>query len=159
MDPLLQLLEENARLTNAQLAAMLAVSEAEVAKRIEAYEQAGIIRGYQAAVDWERTDRERVQAIIEVKISPKAENGFDETANLISQFPEVESCYLMSGGYDVAVMVNGRTFQEIAYFVSHKLAPLEGVQQTGTHFVLRKYKDRGLAMEQEEDLREDLGKC
>lgn len=143
---LLKLLADNAKLSNAQLATMLGVSEAEMAEAIAALEKEGIIRAYKALIDWEKTDRNLVSARIEIKVTPKANMGFEEIAYTISQFPEVETCYLMSGGYDLALTISGKTFKDIALFVAHRLAPLDTVQSTSTHFVLRRYKERGILM-------------
>lgn len=144
MNKLLSLLEKNARLTNEQLAAMLGTTEAQVAAEIEQFERIGVLRGYKALVDWEKTDRDLCTARIELKVTPKSGRGFDELANTIAQFDEVETVYLMSGGYDLALTVNGKTFKDVSLFVSHRLAPLDSVVSTSTHFVLRKYKERGV---------------
>ena len=144
MHELLTLLEENARYTAAELAAMLGQTEAEVAAAIAEYKKQGIIRGYKAIIDWERTDRDYVSARIELKVTPKRDRGFEELAEQISQYEEVQSLYLMSGGYDLALTVVGATFKDIASFVAYRLAPMESVVSTATHFVLRKYKDKGM---------------
>jgi DNA-binding Lrp family transcriptional regulator len=146
MSELLKLLEENARHTDEELAAMLGVSERDVREQIEEYERAGVICGYKTIVDWEKTERDFVSARIELKITPKRDRGFDELAEIISGFPEVQSLYLMSGGYDLALTIVGESFKDIANFVAHRLAPLESVQSTATHFVLRKYKDRNAVL-------------
>lgn len=145
---LLKLLADNAKLSNAQLASMLDATEEEIAAAIADYEAEGIIRGYKAIVDWDRTDRNLVCARIELKVIPKSNMGFEDIARTVSQFREVETCYLMSGGYDIALTISGKTFKDIALFVAHRLAPLEAVQSTATHFVLKKYKERGLIMEE-----------
>ncbi|MGI6264714.1 MAG: Lrp/AsnC family transcriptional regulator [Acutalibacteraceae bacterium] len=144
MNKLLKLLETNARKSNAELAVMLGVTEQQVADQIAALEREGAIRGYQALVDWDRTDREYVTAIIELKVSPKKDSGFESIAEAVARLEEVESVYLMSGGYDLSVVVSGRTFQEVAMFVSKRLSPMDAVLSTATHFVLRRYKDRGV---------------
>ncbi len=141
MDKLLKLLDANARLTDAQLAAMLGTTEEDIRARIAELEKTGAIRAYKALVDWDKTDRACVTAIIELKVIPRRDVGFEGIAEQIMAFDEVESVYLMSGGYDLSVRVNGRTFQEIAAFVARRLAPLESVQSTATHFVLRRYKE------------------
>ncbi len=146
IDKLLKLLADNAKLSDAQLATMLGAAEADVAAAIADLEKAGIIKGYKALIDWDKTDRNLVSARIEIKVIPKSNMGFEEIAYTISQFPEVETCYLMSGGYDLALTISGKTFKDIALFVAHRLAPLEPVQSTTTHFVLRKYKERGIMM-------------
>lgn len=143
MYDLLKLLEENARYTNEELSDMLGISPSEVEQKMQEYESKGILRGYKAIVDWEKTERDLVIARIELKVIPVRDSGFEELAAQISRFPEVQSLYLMSGGYDLAVTIAGKSFKEIAYFVAYRLAPLDAVQSTATHFVLRKYKDRG----------------
>lgn len=148
-DKLLGLMAENAQLTNTQLAALLDASESEVATEIDTLEKEGVIKGYKAFIDWDKTDRNLVNARIELKVIPKSTMGFEEIAYTISQFPEVETCYLMSGGYDLALTIRGKTFKDISLFVAHRLAPLDGVQSTSTHFVLRKYKERGIIMADE----------
>ena len=150
MDLLLRLLDQNARLTDAQLATMLNVSENEVRSRIAALEKSGALCAYKAVIDWEKTDRNRVTAIIELKVIPRPDVGFEEIAERISAFEEVESVYLMSGGYDLSVRVNGHSFQEIASFVSRRLATLDSVQSTATHFILRRYKENNVAFNPEE---------
>lgn len=144
MEKLLNLLDNNARLTTEQLATMLGRTEQEVAKQITALEQSGAIRGYKALIDWDRTDREYVTAIIELRVTPKRDSGFESIAESIMRLEEVESVYLMSGGYDLSVQVTGRTFQEVAMFVAKRLSSMDAVLSTATHFVLRRYKDRGV---------------
>ena len=144
MEKLLKLLDSNARLTTDQLAVMLGRTEKEVAQQITELEQSGVIRAYKALIDWDRTDREYVTAIIELRVSPKRDSGFESIAQAIMRLEEVESVYLMSGGYDLSVVVTGRTFQEVAMFVAKRLSPMDAVLSTATHFVLRRYKDRGV---------------
>lgn len=141
MDQLLSLLSENARLTVGQMAAMLNIPEKEVTEKIDRYEKEGIIRGYKAIVNWEKVDKNKASALIELRVSPKRDRGFDEIAGRIMQFEEVESVYLMSGGYDLAVKVHGKSMQDIAMFVMRRLAPLDSVLSTATHFILTRYKD------------------
>ena len=141
MDKLLKLLDENARLTNAQLATMLGITEDEVCRQIAELEKSGAIRAYKAVVDWDKTDRQVVTAIIELKVTPRRDVGFESIAEQVMAFEEVESVYLMSGGYDLSVRVNGRSFQDIAAFVAKRLSTLDSVISTATHFVLRRYKD------------------
>ncbi len=141
MDKLLKLLDSNARLTDEQLATMLDMSAEDVHAQIAQYEKDGAIRAYKAVVDWDKTDRANVTAIIELKVTPRRDVGFEGIAEQIMAFEEVESVYLMSGGYDLSVRVNGRSFQEIAAFVAKRLAPLDSVISTATHFVLRRYKE------------------
>lgn len=142
MDRILALLEENAKLSYAQIAAMLDMTEEEVAHAVSEAEKTGVIKGYQAVVDWEKAGRDPIIAFIEVKVTPQPDFGFEQIAGRIMQFDEVSAVYLMSGGFDLTVIVEGTTFKEVAMFVSHRLAPLENVLSTATHFVLRKYKDR-----------------
>ncbi len=145
MKKLLQLLENDCTLTQAQLAAMTGMSEEEVAQAVKQYEEERVLLGYKAIVDWERTDREAVTAMIEVSVTPQRGEGFDRIAQRIYQYDEVESLYLMSGGaYDLTVTISGRTLREVAQFVGEKLAPIEGVTGTATHFILKKYKEKHL---------------
>lgn len=138
---LLKLLSKNARTKNEDLAAMTGRSEAEVEKEIKKMEADGLIRGYKAVIDWERMDSAYVSAIIELKVTPKAGLGFEEVARRVMRYPEVESVYLMSGGYDLSVVVKGKTFQEVALFVAKELSTIDSVISTSTHFVLRRYKE------------------
>ncbi len=150
MNQLLNLLNENARLTNAQLAVMLDKSEAEVADAIASYEKQGIIRGYKAIINWEKVpSNNQVTALIELRVTPKRETGFDTIAHRIMEFEEVESVYLMSGGFDLAVMVHGQSMQEIAMFVAKRLSTLESVLSTATHFVLSRYKEGDVILNSE----------
>ena len=145
MKKLLQLLEDDCTLTHAQLAAMTGMSEEEVAQAVKQYEEERVLLGYKAIVDWERTDRETVTAMIEVSVTPQRGEGFDRIAQRIYQYDEVESLYLMSGGaYDLTVTISGRTLREVAQLVGEKLAPIEGVTGTATHFILKKYKEKHL---------------
>lgn len=155
MYDLLKLLEDNARLETHQIAAMLNMTEEEVRAAVREYEKAGIIKGYKTIVDWDKTDRDYISARIEVKVIPKKDRGFDELAHTIASLDEVQSVYLMSGGYDLALTVVGKTFQDVASFVAFRLAPLSGVQSTSTHFVLRKYKEKGIVID--EPLRDERG--
>ena len=144
MEQLLELLQGEAKLTPAQLAVMLGEREEDVVKAIQRYEKEGVIKGYHALINWEPTDIHRATALIELRVSPQKDTGFDEIAGRVMNFPEVESVYLMSGGYDLAVTVTGKTMSDIAMFVSRRLAPIGGVLSTATHFVLTKYKDGGV---------------
>lgn len=144
MNELLKLLEDNARLTDEQLARMLDKEVGEIRDMIEKYQRDRVVLGYKTIIDWDKTDKESVSALIEVKITPQRDRGFDRVAEKIYNYPEVESLYLMSGGFDFAVMIEGKTMKEVAYFVAMKLAPIEDVIATSTHFVLRKYKDKGV---------------
>lgn len=144
MDNLLKVLEDNANLTPDQLAAMCGKEVGDIKKMIAGYEKDGVILGYKTMIDWDKTDREYVSALIEVKITPQRDRGFDRVAEMIYNYPEVQSLYLMSGGFDLAVLIEGKTMREVAYFVAQKLAPIDDVISTATHFVLRKYKDKGV---------------
>lgn len=144
MERLLEFLHNDATLSPAQLAAMLGRSEEDVVRAIRQYEKDGVIKGYHTLINWERTDTPHALALIELRVTPQKDTGFDEIAGRIMNFPEVESVYLMSGGYDLAVNVRGKTMSDIAMFVAKRLAPIDGVLSTATHFVLTKYKDGGV---------------
>ena len=146
MDPLLKLLRENAALTPAQLSKMLNLPEAEIASRVKAYENDRVILGYRTVLNEEKLGVELVRAVIEVKITPERGVGFDRLAERIARYAEVNSCYLMSGGYDLLVVVEGNNLREVAAFVSEKLATVQGVLSTATHFMLRPYKEQGVLM-------------
>lgn len=143
---ILNLLERNGNLKAPELASMLGLEEETVAQAIRELEADGILRGYSAIIDWERFGQESVTAYIEVRVTPQRGQGFDRVAERIFQYPQVQACNLMSGGYDLYVVVEGRTMKEVALFVAEKLAPVESVLSTATHFVLRRYKDRGVLL-------------
>lgn len=149
MDELLKLLQTNALESPENLARMLGLTTAEVSARIQEYEKRGVIRGYQAILNEDELGLDNVTAVIEVKVTPQREGGFDTIAQRISRFPEVNSAYLMSGTYDLLLFVRGRTLREVASFVSERLSPLEGVLSTSTHFMLKTYKRLGVLMQQE----------
>ena len=142
--PILKLLEKDARLTAEQIATMLDCDVQSVKDEIAEMEKSGVILGYNTVVDWEKTERETVSAMIDVKLTPQRDRGFDRVAEKIYNYPEVKAVYLMSGSYDLSVLIEGRTMKEVAFFVSQKLAPIEAVISTATHFVLHKYKDTGV---------------
>ena len=144
MKQLLKLLEKDAHLTPAELALMCEKEEGDIKKMIDEYEKKGIVLGYTTVIDWDKTDTEYVNALIELKVTPRVGSGYDEIAERIYNYPEVESVYLMSGGFDLAVMLRGKTMREVAIFVASKLATIEAVTSTATHFVLRKYKDHNV---------------
>lgn len=146
MDRLLSLIEKNPRLTNAELAVMLGESEETVKEQIKTLEDSGIIKGYRAIIDKDKTAMQNVTALIEIKVHPKFDHGFEEIAERISQFDEVESVYLMSGGYDLCALVNNKTFQEVAMFVARRLSTLEDVLSTATHFILKRYKEQDIIL-------------
>ncbi len=150
MDKLLNVLDKNARLTNAQLAVMLGEAEEDIAAAIAKYEADGVIRGYKTLINWEKECKDHVTALIELRVTPKRDYGFEEIAKRIMLFDDVESVFLMSGGYDLAVLISGKSFQEIALFVAHRLSPMDSVLSTTTHFVLRRYKDSGVVFCDEE---------
>lgn len=144
MDSLLKLLDENARFSFEELASMTASTTEEVAAKIDEYERIGVLKGYKAVIDWERAGSDMVSSFIEVKITPKHNYGFDEFASEVAKFSEVQSVYLMSGGYDIMIEVLAKTFRDIAMFVSKRLSPMQSVLSTSTHFMLKRYKERGV---------------
>ena len=148
MDELLKLIQSNALESHENLARMLGLAPAEVRRRIADYEKRGVIRGYQAILNEDQLDLDKVTAVIEVKVTPQREGGFDTIAERIGRFPEVRSAYLMSGTYDVLLFVEGRTLRDVAAFVSERLSTLEGVLSTSTHFMLKTYKRFGVLMHQ-----------
>ena len=149
MDPLLKLLHDNAALTPARLGAMLDTPEAEITARIKAYEAAQVILGYRTVLNEEKLGVDTVRAVIEVKITPEREGGFDRIAERIAKYDEVRSCYLMSGAYDLLVEVEGSDLRQVAMFVAQKLATIQGVLSTATHFILKPYKEQGVLMKPE----------
>ncbi len=144
MEDILRLLEKNSKLTAEQIAVMLDKDPDAVAAAIKSFEKDEIILGYGALINWEKTMKEYVTAFIELKITPQLGEGFDKIAKKIYQYDMVKTVYLMSGGFDLAVFIEGRTLKEVALFVSEKLAPMDTVIATATHFVLKKYKDNGV---------------
>lgn len=144
MDKLLHLLSKNSQFTDAELASMLGEPVDYIRAQIKEYESKGIIKGYQAVVDWENVKTDYVEALIELKVTPKKETGFDEMAKICMAFDEVEAVYLMAGVYDFALIVRGETMQDIGMFVAKKLSTIESVVSTGTHFIMRRYKDKGI---------------
>ena len=138
---ILKLLSQNARYTVEELAVMIAAAPEAVAAEIEAMQKQGIICGYKTVIDWEKIDDTSVSAIIELNVVPKADLGFEEVAEKVSSYPEVEAVYLMSGGYDLNVVVKGKNLQDIARFVARELATIDSVTSTATHFVMRRYKE------------------
>lgn len=144
---ILELLENNADLTAKELAVILNLNIDEVEAAIAQYKKDGIIVGKRTVVNWQKTEREYVTAMIELKVTPQFGKGFDEIAERCFQYEQVKSVYLMSGGYDLALTVEGRTLTEVALFVAEKLAPMDQVLSTTTHFVLKKYKEDGILLE------------
>ena len=157
MEKLLQLIEDNAVLTEKEIALMLSKEEGDVKKMITELEREGVILGRKTIIDWDKTDREYVSALIEVKVMPQRDDGFDKIAERICNYPEIKSLYLMSGGFDFTVLIEGKTMKEVAFFVARKLATVEFVTSTATHFVLKRYKDKGVIYKSpEEDKRGQL---
>ena len=146
MDELLKLLRDDASLTSAQIAGRLGREEGEVKSRIKSLESEGVILGYRTVINEDKLEVDLVRAVIEVKITPEREGGFDRLATRIAKFDEVRSCYLMSGGYDLMVVVEGRDLKAVSLFVSEKLATIQGVISTVTHFMLKPYKEQGVLM-------------
>jgi len=154
-EELLAIIEKNSRIDLKELAIILGVEEIDVVNELAALESEGIICGYHTLINWEKTDIEKVSALIEVRVTPQRGQGFDNVAERIEKYPEVRSVYLMSGGYDLMVILEGKTLREVSSFVSDKLATLEPVLSTATHFILKKYKDHGTMLTQKkEDERE-----
>lgn len=151
MDQLLQLLKENALETAEDMGKMLNMSAEDVRAKIKDYEDQDIIRGYQAILDEDKLDINQVRAAIEVKVTPERQGGFNQIAQRISRFDEVESLFLMSGTYDLLLFVNGPDLRNVASFVSERLATMDGVTATATHFMLKTYKSFGVLMEKEDE--------
>ena len=149
MDALLKLIQNNARLTTEEMAAMLDISEDQVCEKLRSYEENGTILGYQTVVNEDKLDLDLVRAVIEIRITPERDGGFNKLAERIAKYSEVRSCYLMSGGYDLLVIVEGTSLREVASLVSEKLATMHGVLSTSTHFLLKPYKENGILMQPE----------
>jgi DNA-binding Lrp family transcriptional regulator len=141
---LLQLIEHNARLTQPELAVMLGVTEDEIEEELAKLRDEEIILGYTTVVNWDKTNRESVTALIEVRLNPQRDQGFDRIAQHLFRYPQVTSCYLMSGGFDLMLIIEDSTLREVASFISNKVAPMDGVVSTATHFILKKYKSNGV---------------
>lgn len=146
-ETILTVLEKNSRIDIADLAAMMGVTEIEVANEIADMEKERVICGYHTLINWNKTSDEKVTALIEVKVTPQRGIGFDSIAERIYNYNEVHALYLMSGGFDFTVIIEGKSMKQVALFVSDKLAPLDAVLSTSTHFVLKKYKDHGTVLE------------
>ena len=147
-EKILSVIEKNARIDFKELAVLIGEDATAVEKEIKKMEEEKIICGYNTLINWEKTDDEKVIALIEVKVVPQRGRGFDKLAEGIYNYDEVRAVYLMSGGFDFTVIIEGKTMKEVAQFVSEKLAPMEAVQSTATHFVLKKYKDYGTIIDQ-----------
>ena len=143
---ILKVLADNARATVEEIAVMAGMTEEQVKNEISELEKAGIIRGYKTVIDWEKLDGAWVSALIELKVIPQEEYGFEKIAETVMKYKEVETVYLMSGSYDLTVIVKGKTFQQVAMFVAKELATMHGVTGTATHFVLRRYKELDVAL-------------
>ncbi len=142
-EELLKVIEKNSRIDTKELAVILGVEEVEIVNELAAMEAEGVICGYHTLVNWEKTSEEKVTALIEVRVTPQRGQGFDSIAERIYNYPEVRSVYLISGGYDLMVILEGKSLREVSAFVSDKLSTLDTVLSTATHFILKKYKDHG----------------
>ena len=146
-EKILQIIEKNSRIDLKELAIILGYDEIDVANEVKKMEEEGIICGYHTLIDWEKTSLDQVSALIEVRVTPQRGQGFDNIAERIYNYPEVNALYLISGGYDLLISLEGKTLKEISMFVSEKLAPLDSVLSTATHFILKKYKDHGTVLD------------
>lgn len=156
-EKLLSVIEKNSRIDTKELAVIMGVEEIDIVNELAAMENEGIICGYHTLIDWEKTSIEKVTALIEVRVTPQRGQGFDNIAERIYKYPEVTSVYLISGGYDLLVTLEGKSLKEISRFVSEKLSALDTVLSTATHFILKKYKDHGTILEKKyEDTREKV---
>ncbi|MCI9071312.1 MAG: Lrp/AsnC family transcriptional regulator [Lachnospiraceae bacterium] len=156
-EELLSIIEKNSRIDLKELAVILGVRETDVVNELEIMEKEGVICGYHTLVNWEKTSNEKVTALIEVRVTPQRGQGFDSMAERIYRYPEVRSVYLISGGFDLMVILEGKTLREVSSFVSDKLSTLDRVLSTSTHFILKKYKDHGTVFVQKnEDEREKI---
>ena len=153
-EKILKLIEKDARISNASIAEICGISEAEVREQITEMEKEGIIRGYKGVIDWSRANRDLVSAAIELKVTPRADTGFEEVAARIARYPEVESVSLMSGACDLLVVVRGKSFSEVAKFVSGELAVIDAVTSTATQFIMKRYKEFGVELIDTDDERE-----
>lgn len=154
-EEMLAIIEKNSRIGLKELAVMLGAEEIDVVNELAALESEGIVCGYHTLINWEKTNIEKVSALIEVRVTPQRGQGFDNVAERIQEYPEVQSVYLMSGGYDLMVILEGKTLREVSSFVSDKLSTQEQVLSTATHFILKKYKDHGTVLSRKkEDERE-----
>lgn len=156
-EELLAIIEKNSRIDLKELAVILGVEETAIVNELEALENEGVICGYHTLINWEKTSIEKVSALIEVRVTPQRGQGFDSIAERIYKYPEVHAVYLISGGYDLLVSLEGKSLKEVSQFVSDKLSTLDSVLSTATHFVLKKYKDHGTVLsKKDEDEREKI---
>lgn len=146
-EKLLKIIEKNSRVDIKELAVLLGEAEIDVANELAVLEADGTICGYHTLINWENTTLEKVSALIEVRVTPQRGQGFDHIAERIYNYPEVDALYLISGGYDLLISLEGKSLKEISMFVSDKLAPLDSILSTATHFILKKYKDHGTVLE------------
>ena len=151
MEEILNILDkEKGNVSRAKIAQMLGMEEKEVADKIEKMEKENVIVGYKTIVNWDKTDKDVVVALIELRITPQRGEGFDKVAERIYKYPQVKSLYLMSGAYDLSVTIEGKSMKEVALFVAQKIAPMDSIISTATHFVLKKYKEEGIVFEDDE---------
>ena len=156
-EKILSILEKNSRIEIKELAVLLGFSEIDVANEVKKMEEEGVICGYHTMIDWSKTSLDAVSALIEVRVTPQRGQGFDSIAERIYKYPEVQSVYLMSGGFDLMVILEGKTLQEVAQFVSSKLSAMDSILSTSTHFILKRYKDHGTILAAKyEDIREPV---
>ena len=149
-EKILNIIEKNCRIEVKELAAMLGVTEVDIMNEMEQMEKEGVICGYHTLIDWEKTSVDKVNALIEVRVTPQRGRGFDSIAERIYNYPEVHAVYLISGGYDLLISLEGKSLKEISNFVSDKLSALDSVLSTATHFILKKYKDHGTVLGKQE---------
>lgn len=157
MNDIIRILQQNARISNKELAEMLGITADEAAAKIKALEESGVIRGYSVILNDELYDKSTVYATIELKVTPQRDCGFDDIAKTIMMYDEVETVSLMSGAYDLAIEVKGNNLKDVALFVSEKLSAIEGVLSASTHFILKKYKEKGIFIDCEEP--DERGLC
>ena len=151
MEEILNILDkEKGNVSRAKIAQMLGMEEKEVADKIEKMEKENVIVGYKTIVNWDKTDKDVVVALIDLRITPQRGEGFDKVAERIYKYPQVKSLYLMSGAYDLSVTIEGKSMKEVALFFAQKLAPMDSIISTATHFVLKKYKEEGIVFEDDE---------
>ena len=150
-EKILSIIEKNSRIDISELAVILGIPEIDVANEIKKMEEEGVICGYHTLIDWEKTSIEKVSALIEVRVTPQRGQGFDNIAERIYKYPEVDAVYLISGGYDLLVSLEGKSLKEVSSFVSDKLSTLDSVLSTATHFVLKKYKDHGTILSKKKE--------
>ena len=154
---ILEAIEKNSKLNTKELAVLLGKDEVDIINEVAAMENEGIICGYHTLINWDKTTKEKVTALIEVRVTPQRGQGFDKIAERIYNYPEVRSVYLISGGYDLLVTIEGKSLQEVSSFVSYKLSTLDSVFSVATHFILKKYKDHGTILaEKHDDIREAI---